>query len=70
MPETTVHVPGISCGHCVSTIESELGSLAGVTAVSANLDSKDVTVTWDDGGVSLEGIRARLDDIGYPVEEA
>ena len=70
MPEKTVHVPGISCGHCVATIERELGSMQGVTEVSADAESKRVTVAWTDAGVTWERIRAHLDDIGYPVEEA
>jgi len=70
MPEKTVHVPGISCGHCVATIERELGSLEGVTSVSADQGSKQVTVAWAEGGTGWEPIRAHLDDIGYPAEEA
>jgi copper chaperone CopZ len=32
MTSKTVHVPAINCGHCVATIERELGSLErGVT---------------------------------------
>ena len=42
----TVHVPGISCGHCVMTIEKELDDLDGVEDVKAEHASKQVTVSW------------------------
>ena len=70
MPTKTVTVPGISCGHCVATIERELGNVQGVISVSADQASKRVTVEWTDAGVDWERIRTHLDDIGYPVEEA
>lgn len=70
MPEKTVHVPGISCGHCVATIERELANLQGVTHVRADQESKRVTVAWTEAAVGWERIRTHLDDIGYPVEEA
>ena len=37
----TVHVPGISCGHCVMTIEKELDDLDGVEDVKAEHASKE-----------------------------
>ena len=40
-------VPNISCGHCTHTIEMEVGELAGVKSIKAEIDSKKVTVEWD-----------------------
>jgi copper chaperone len=37
MTTVTYEVPNISCGHCVHTIEMELGDLAGVRTVNAVL---------------------------------
>lgn len=67
MAETTLSVPNISCGHCVSAIESELSDVAGVTSVKANAESKTVTVAWD-APATLDGIRATLKEINYPAE--
>jgi copper chaperone len=69
MPQKTVEVPGISCGHCVATIEREVGSMQGVTSVSADQESKQVTVEWTDAGTSWPQIATYLDDIGYPPAE-
>jgi copper chaperone CopZ len=60
-------VPNISCGHCVSAIESELSDLDGVTAVRADAETKTVTVGWD-APATMESIRATLDEINYPAQ--
>ena len=63
----TLTVPNISCGHCVSAIESELTEMQGVTSVKADAESKTVTVRWD-APASIESIRATLAEINYPAE--
>ena len=64
----TFAVPNISCGHCVMTIERELAELAGVASVSADLDSKSVTVEWGSPATG-ESISGRLAEINYPPAE-
>ena len=44
MEARTVHVPNISCNHCVMTIEREVGDMEGVAKVSADADTKNITV--------------------------
>ena len=67
MAEETLNVPNISCGHCVSAIESELADVTGVTSVKADAASKTVTVRWD-APASIEGIRTTLAEINYPAQ--
>jgi copper ion binding protein len=67
MAQETLSIPTISCGHCVSAIESELAELEGVTAVKADAGSKTVTVEWD-APASIERIRATLTEINYPAQ--
>ncbi|MCP5095044.1 MAG: heavy-metal-associated domain-containing protein [Chloroflexi bacterium] len=67
MTTKTFNVPSISCGHCTHTIEMELGDLAGVSTVSANKDSKQVTVAWEDPA-SWDQIKALLEEINFPPE--
>ncbi|MCZ7542080.1 MAG: cation transporter [Anaerolineae bacterium] len=64
----TVSVPNISCGHCVMTIQRELGALAGVQDVKAEQESRQVTVTWNEA-TSWDAIKATLVEIGYPPAE-
>ena len=79
MGNKTFKVPSISCGHCVKTIEREVGELAGVTSVKADEISKMVTVEWQEPAASGSppssqggwvAIRSLLADIHYPPENA
>ena len=68
MNTLTVKVPAISCGHCVHTIKTELGDLAGVKQVDASEASKIVTVQYEPPA-SPEKIEALLAEIDYPAEK-
>ena len=68
METKTVTVPNISCGHCVHTIESEIGELNGVQSVKADEQSKLVTIQWDKPATWAE-ITRTLTEIEYPPEE-
>lgn len=68
MATKTFKVPNISCGHCVMTIEREVGELAGVTAVKADQATKMVTVKWNEPPANWDAIRGLLTEINYPPE--
>jgi len=63
----TFKAPNISCMHCVHTIKSELGEMAGVSTVEADADTKLVTVNWETPA-TWDKIQATLAEIGYPAE--
>ena len=65
----TVSVPGISCGHCVATIQRELGELTGVTQVQAEETAKTVTVTWDPDTTNWDAIADLLREIDFAPAE-
>ena len=67
MNSKTFTIPNISCGHCVHTIETEVGELTGVAHVSAVKESKQVTVEWD-RPATWEQIQHTLEEINYPPE--
>lgn len=67
MAKETLHIPNISCGHCVSAIETELAELDGVNVVKADAENKTVTVEWDTPA-SIDEIRAALTEINYPAQ--
>ena len=69
MTTKTVNVSKISCGHCVMTIEREVGELDGVSSVEADHVSKAVTISWDPGATDWTAIQSRMEDIGYPAGE-
>ena len=43
MSEKTVHIPNISCGHCVMAVKNEAGEIPGVTKVDGDPNTKNVT---------------------------
>ena len=68
MNTVTLHVPNISCGHCVHTIQSEVKEVAGVQSVQADQQTKNVTVVFD-VPADQAAIEAKLVEIEYPAEK-
>jgi len=66
MTSKTVTVPNISCGHCVMTIQREVGELDGVDSVKADQESKQVTVSWDPDVTNWATIEDLMKEINYP----
>ena len=62
---TVYSVPGMSCGHCVNTLTTEVGAVAGVKDVSVDLASKTVTVEWDVEDDAA--VREAIEEAGYEV---
>jgi copper chaperone len=67
MEKITWTVPGISCGHCVNTIETELAELEGVIRVKADASSKAVVVEYQPPA-SEEKLVELMSAINYPVK--
>ncbi|MFD2216153.1 copper chaperone CopZ [Metabacillus endolithicus] len=68
MGKVTIKVKGMSCGHCVSSIEGSVGKLTGVQSVKVNLSSGEVDLEFDPSVVHLNDIKETIDDQGYDVE--
>ena len=68
MASKTFKVPNISCGHCVMSIQREVGELEGVVSVKAEEASQMVTVEWNEPPTSWDSIQALLVEINYPPE--
>lgn len=67
MQNVTLHVQGMSCGHCVKSVEGSVGALAGVNEVKVNLAEGLVEVAFDEAQVSIDQIKETIDDQGYDV---
>jgi copper chaperone len=66
MPETTFHVVGMTCGHCVSAVREEVEKLDGVEEVAVDLDAGKVTVT-SAHPVSDTDVRSAVEEAGYEL---
>ena len=66
MTTVTYSVPAIHCMHCTHTIEMEVGELEGVTSVKADMNTKDVVITFE-APADEEKIKALLTEIEYPA---
>lgn len=67
MENTTLNVEGMSCQHCVNSIETNVGELNGVNSVKVHLDAGTVDVTFDTEKVVLKDITEVIEDQGYDV---
>jgi len=65
MTTKTYSIPAIDCLHCTHTIEMELGELEGVKEVHADVESKNVEVTYEPPASEVSIVKT-LKEIGYP----
>ncbi|MBS4200345.1 copper chaperone CopZ [Bacillus sp. FJAT-49732] len=68
MEKITLHVEGMSCGHCVKAVEGSVGKLQGVSNVKVNLEGGTVEVDFNNQQVSVDEIKESIDDQGYEVK--
>ncbi|PVF97119.1 putative CCC2-P-type ATPase [Serendipita vermifera] len=61
----TLKIFGMTCGACVSTIESQLSSLPGVESVEVNLTTEKGKVVFDRGIVGVRDVVERVEDCGF-----
>lgn len=67
--QTTFSVDGMTCGHCVQHVTTELKAIPGVTDVQVELHaggSSPVVVT-SDGPLADDAVAAAVDEAGYSL---
>ena len=65
MSELRFQVPGMTCGHCVNAVKTELAAVAGVESVEVDLDTKNVVVLGSQ--IEVSSVIAAVDEAGYEV---
>lgn len=63
---TTFQVSGMTCGHCVQAVSTEIGRLAGVQTVDVDLPSGMVSVTTE-APLDRADSAAAVDEAGYTL---
>ncbi|RPI77630.1 MAG: copper chaperone [Desulfobacteraceae bacterium] len=68
MEKKTLFIPNISCGHCIMTIQRELGELNGIKKVEGDPQTKKIEVSYD-APADLDKIKQVLMEINFPSKE-
>ncbi len=66
---STYDVTGMTCGHCVQSVTTELSALPGVKDVAVELDAgatSQVTVVSDEP-LDRDAVRGAVDEAGYTL---
>jgi copper chaperone len=64
--ETTYTVTGMTCGHCVNAVSTEIGKLPGVEGVRVDLATGAVTVN-SAAPLEQSAVAAAVDEAGYQL---
>ena len=64
--QVTLQVEGMSCGHCVNSIENSVGAINGVEKVNVQLEAGKVDVEFNNE-VDVQKITETIEDQGYTV---
>lgn len=64
--QNTYTVTGMTCSHCVGSVDAEVRRLPGVTDVQVDLPSGAVTVTSDQP-LDESAVAAAVDEAGYEL---
>jgi len=65
MKTEILKVEGMSCGHCVNSVETSLKELSVLAKV--DLKNKTVRIEFDEDKISIEKIKESITDQGYDV---
>jgi len=68
MDQSSFQVEGMTCDHCVHTVSTEVGKLAGVRRVDVDLAGGVVEVTGEQ--FDAEAVRTAITESGYEVVSA
>jgi len=65
MTQETIKVEGMSCGHCQMRVKKAVEAVEGVQKADVNLQTKQVTVDFDEGKANPEKVKAAIKEAGY-----
>ncbi|TGV25932.1 copper chaperone [Mesorhizobium sp. M00.F.Ca.ET.186.01.1.1] len=65
MKNVTLNVEGMSCNHCVNTVEKTLKELGAEGKV--NLAAKTVEISFNESALTLDAIKEAIEEQGYDV---
>ncbi len=63
MPRTTLHIEGMSCGHCLNAVNRALAAVPGVEIESVQIGRAELR--YDERTTNPQALEAALTDAGY-----
>ncbi|EDP71647.1 Heavy metal transport/detoxification protein [Flavobacteriales bacterium ALC-1] len=64
--KNTLQIQNLKCSGCANTIITQLSKLDGVSAVSVDNNTDEVSFVYGSNS-ELESVRKKLSDLGYPI---
>jgi len=68
MSTVTLHIEGMSCGHCLNAVNKALGAVSGARIESVQIGR--AVIATEAGGPSAEELAAVVTRAGYPTTAA
>ena len=65
LEKATIELGGMTCGHCVATVERALRGVLGVREASADLASQTAVVEYDPSSASIPAMETAVAEAGY-----
>ena len=65
MAQEIIKVEGMSCMHCQLGVKKAVEAVEGVKRADVNLQTKQVTIEYEEGKVNLEDVKAAIRETGY-----
>ena len=66
MTETTIHIEGMSCQHCVMRVKRAIEGLAGISDLSVAIGT--ATVAFDESKIQRADIENAVVKAGYKIK--
>ncbi|MFV0593889.1 MAG: heavy-metal-associated domain-containing protein [Draconibacterium sp.] len=70
MTEVSLSIGGMTCDHCVMSVEKGINSLEGIEAVKVTLDDSTAVVKYNASVLKLADIKEAVKKRGYKVKSA
>ncbi len=67
--QETLKIPALHCSSCGNTVKRVLKPLPSVEVTQIDVESKQVSLHFDESEVSLNQIREALEEVGYFPED-
>ncbi len=69
MKTVTLNIEGMSCGHCVQTVQKALEAVDNISGVTVDLDGKKAEFTTDDDSAVQKAVD-EVNKAGYKAEQS